>query len=159
MDREPPRQRVLRCSDLVFSICSKACPLRICIIIACFQQGMPKHQWKTSCDCSGKEKAFPEALITMTAKLLVRGMTFQSQNVGGVKQALAIPLTETQALAWALPFLLVPGKGSKVERPCCIPLKSNFITIYSLSCTCNRGKLQLFENFIVRRIFCPCLNC
>ena len=69
----------------------------------------------------------------MTAKLLVRGMTFQSQSVEGVKQALAIPLTETQALAWALPFLLVPGKGLKVERPCCIPLKSN---VYNHNIVC-----------------------
>lgn len=39
----------------------------------------------------------------MTAKLLVIEMTSQLQSVGGGRQALAIPLTETQGLTSVLP--------------------------------------------------------
>lgn len=66
------------------------------------------------CACSGRGKAFPEASIIMTAKLLERGVTFQLRSVEDGRPALAIPLTETQAPAWALPSLVDPGAGLKV---------------------------------------------
>lgn len=56
----------------------------------------------------------------MTAKLPVRGMTSQLQSVGGGKQALATPLTETPGPASALPSLLAPETGLKVCYACCV---------------------------------------
>ena len=73
----------------------------------------------------------------MTAKLPVRGMTFQLQSVGGGRQALAIPLTETQGQTSVLPSQLVSGTDLKVVLPCCLSKKPySWNTTLSSSCTC-----------------------
>ena len=68
--------------------------------------------------CSGRGKHYPGASTIMTGKLLVIEMTSQLQSVGGGRQALAIPLTETQGLTSVLPSRLVPETDLKVLLPC-----------------------------------------
>ena len=50
----------------------------------------------------------------MTAKLHAKEVISPLPNMGGGKQALAIPITEMSALAWAQLFLLPQGTGLKV---------------------------------------------